>query len=209
MTAHSDLHDDMPDDTPDLAALIQEIPRLMRVRAFGQTIAAGSYFSRLGEPLTSSERVLAQRYLDGLGFPDVTPAGLETWEDASEAALALDHDATEWEAEQMMHAGLAGDALDRVEEEGLNTVLAYIANQVTQAAKPNLDDAAAMWSRADRAVVNAALGGAVRAAHGAALALVVDDSLEEASAHPFAARHHLFLHGRWVVGLAGLTLNVF
>lgn len=195
-------------EDPDLAALIEEIPRLMRVRALGDHVGQGSYFTRLGEPLSSSDRVLAQRYLDGLGFPDAAPAALGDWEDARDAALALDHDAAGWESDQMMFASLHDDALALVDGEGLEAVLAFVAKQVTEAGKPNLDDAAAVWNFTDRGVINAALGGAVQAAHATALALVTEESLEEASAHPFAARHHLFLNGRWVIGLAGMTLNI-
>ncbi len=196
------------DETPDIAELLEEVPRLLRVRAFAQSIKSASYFSRLGEPLSGGDRVMAQRYLDGLGFPHAAPSVVTSWEEASDAAEALDIDTAPWEAEEMLRVGLVGDALETVDEQGLNAVLAYVADQTAKIAKPSLEDAAAIADMPDVHVVNAAVGGAVQAANGAALALLAHESMEEAGSHPFAARHRLYLQGRWVIGLAGQTLNI-
>ncbi len=192
----------------DIPALLEEIPRLVRVRALVKSLSAARYFSRLGEPLSARETDLVQRYLDGLGFPDAEPATLDSFDEAADAALALDLDPAGWEAEEMLRAGLVGEASEVADLDGLNTLLTFVAEHVAQLAKPAMEDAAAIADMPDDHVLNAAIGGAVQAAHGAALTLVAHEDLAEAHAHPFAVRHQLYVGGRWPLGLAGSTFNM-
>ncbi len=192
----------------DFDALLEEAPRLYRVRAFAEALKGEGYFARLGEPLDAGDRAAARAFLDGLGFPDVEPAPLGDWDDAAEAALSLDIDGDGWEAEEMARAALTVAALEVVTEEGVGVALALVSDVVGRTAKAAAEDAAALGDSADRHLHTAAVGGAVQAAHGAALALIAAETGEDAAAHPLFARHQLYIRGRWPVGLAGRSLNI-
>ncbi len=199
---------DAADDGADFETLLAEAPRLYRVRAFADALKGEAYFARLGEPLDGGDQAAARAFLDGLGFTDVEPAPLGDWDDAAEAALSLDFDGDGWEAEEMARAALTAAALDVVTDEGVRVALALVADVVGRTAKAAAEDAAALGDSMDRHVHTAAVGGAVQAAHGAALALLAAETGEEAAAHPLFARHQLYIRGRWPVGLAGRSLNI-
>ena len=196
-----------PEDAPDMGRLLEEIPLLYKVRAFADGLRQGDWFARLGEPLGAADRILAQAYLDSLGFPDAQPALLADWEDAASAAEALDFDSAAWEAEEMLRAGLVARALDQIDEEGVNAALAYVAQRTGDAARDAVEEAAALDDMAEEALKNAAMGALVQAANGAALAILAGAE-EEDPPHAFLARWRLFERGRWPVGLAGATYNI-
>ena len=68
-----------------------------------------------------------------------------------------------------------------------------------------MEGASDFWGVEDVELLNAAAGAALHAAHGAALSLVAgaDDD------HPFRRKFALFTRGRWPIGIAGLTFNIF
>ncbi len=199
----------LPSHEDEYALMLRELPRLQRARAFAAALDRTAYFGRLGEPLDAQDTIAARHFLDGLGFPDAEPALLGDWRDAAEAALTHDVDPQGWEAEEMARAALTADALAVIEEEGLRVALALVADKASGAAKLGVEDAAALGDAdADVELLNAAVGGAVQAAHGAALALIAADDADDAAEHPFYARHQLYARGRWPLGLAGRTLNV-
>lgn len=194
----------------DLAALFDEIPRLSRARAFITSLDRVAFFSRLGEPLDESDREAARAFLDGLGFPHAEVAPLADWAEAADAALALDQDPEGWEAEEMLRAGLADAALSRLDPAALDAALEALGETAAQAAQNAAAHAAALWDMRDDGLQNAAAGAATRAAHSYALAIMgQDDDDDEAADHPLRALYTLFARGRWPVGLAGLTYNVF
>ncbi|MCG8441128.1 MAG: hypothetical protein MI723_04890 [Caulobacterales bacterium] len=197
------------DEDPDFTALLEEIPRLMRVRRFADTLDEARLFARLGEPLNAADMTLAHAYLDALGFPDAWPARLESWEDAADAALALDADTAAWEAEEMLRAGLTAQALEAVDEAALQAGVTLIAERIGAVARESVEEAAAYADLEDDSLLNAAVGAAAQAAHGAALVSLALDDEEETAAHPFWLRFRLFARGRWPIGLAGATFNVF
>lgn len=195
-------------EAPDFVALLEEIPLLAGARRFARSLASAGYLSRLGQPLDAGERALARAFLDGLGFPDAESAAVANWEEAGDAALALDADPEGWEAEEMLRAALTGDALSRLDETGLGAALALVAEAAAQGARDGAREAAALWDLEDEGLLTAAVGAGVQAAHCGALALIALDA-EEAARHPFVLRHTLFARGRWPIGLAGRTLNIF
>jgi hypothetical protein len=204
------------DDIPDVAALLEQIPRLYRARAFADALHETRFLQRLGEPLDVRDRALARDYLDGLGFPDAEPAPIESWEDAAEAAASLDHNAEGWEAEEQLRAGATEAALARLDEEALAAGLALVAEKAGDAARAAVAEASALWDVEDHELLTALAGAIAQAAHQAALALLAaeDETLAESDEptlldHPFMAKFRLFARGRWPVGLAGRTLNVF
>lgn len=195
----------MSDD--DFTRLLDEIPLLYKVRAFADGIVDARLFMRLGDPLDEREKDLSRTYLDGLGFPHAEPGLLTSWEEASEAAEALDFNPEGWEAEEMLRAGLVASAAERIEEDGIRTALEYVGLKAGEAAQDAVAYSASLGDMRDESVLNAAAGALVQAANGAAL-VILSESEDDDPPHPFLARWRLFVRGRWPVGLAGSTYNI-
>ncbi|WP_424468896.1 hypothetical protein [Parvibaculum sp.] len=204
-----DEDDDEPDhitlSDDDLDALEEEIPLLRGVRAFAEEAALVPWFGNVGRPLDREIRALSRSYLDGLGFPDVDVARVTEWADALDAASGLDFDTAQWEAEESLRAGLASEALDRLSEHGLTIALTHVSAILGERVGAAVRDAAAFAEIEDDALLNAAAGAAIQAAHGATLALITEAEAD----HPFHRKFALFARGRWPIGIAGLTFNLF
>jgi hypothetical protein len=208
--------DDDASDIPDMADLLEQIPRLYRARAFADALKDTHFLQRLGEPLDRGDLTLARSYLEGLGFPDADPAQVESWDDAALAAESLDLNAEGWEVEEQLRASVTEAALDRLDEAALSAGLTLVADKAGEAARAAVVEAAALWDLEDDQLLNAIAGAAVQAAHLAALALLAADDEDLLAPgeptlldHPFMAKFRLFARGRWPIGLAGRTLNVF
>lgn len=195
----------MADD--DIVRLLDEIPLLYKVRAFADTIADGRLFMRLGDPLDERERDLSRAYLDALGFPHAEPGLLSSWDEAAEAAEAMDFNPEGWEAEEMLRAGLVAQAAERLDESAIQTALEYVGLKAGEAAQDAVAYSASLGDMRDESVLNAAAGSLVQAANGAAL-VIMAEAEDEDPPHAFLARWRLFVRGRWPVGLAGSTYNV-
>jgi hypothetical protein len=191
----------------EIARLLDEIPLLYKAKAFAESVNDPAFFSRLGEPLDEREQNLARAYLDGLGFPDADPAALADWSDAVAAAETLDRDPMAWEAEEMMRTGLVEQVMERLDQQALEAALALIASKIGDAARDAAEASAALDDVYDETVINAAAGGLVQAANGAALVILAEVEDEEPT-HPFLARWRLYVRGRWPVGVAGATYNI-
>ncbi len=189
----------------DLDALEEEVPLLRGVRLFAEEAAELPWFTALGEPLDREVKRLARDYLDALGFPDVEPARIASWEDAADAAANMDFDTAQWEAEEQLRAGLASDALDAISEEALTIALTHVTAILGGRLGAAVREAAAFGEIDDESLMDAAAGAAVQAAHNAALALIAGAEED----HPFRAKFALFARGRWPIGVSGLTLNIF
>jgi hypothetical protein len=196
-------HITLSDD--DLDALEDEIPLLRGIRAFAEEAALVPWFSALGSPIDRETRAVARVYLDGLGFPDVEVARITDWADAAGAADGLDFDTAQWEAEEGLRADLAAEALDRLSEHGLTIALTHVSAVLGERVGAAAREAAAFADIDDEALLNAVAGAAIQAAHGAALALITEADPD----HPFHRKFALFARGRWPIGIAGLTLNLF
>jgi len=191
----------------EIARLLDEIPLLYKARAFAESISDPAFFSRLGERLDPREIALSRAYLDGLGFPEAEPAEMGDWSDAIAAAETLDRDPMAWEAEELQRAALVERALERLDEQALQAALTLVASKIGELAKEAAESSAAMDDMYDEAVVNAAAGGLVQAAHGAVLVLLAEAE-DDDPPHPFLARWRLYVRGRWPVGVAGSTYNI-
>lgn len=163
------------------------------------------WFTTLGRPLDREVRALARSYLDGLGFPDAETARLRDWAEAADAAMSLDIDPAHWEAEESLRASLAADALELLSEDALNIAMTHVLALLGERIGIAVHDAADFWEVEDEELLNAAAGAALQAAHGAALTLIVETEDD----HPFRRKFALFTRGRWPIGVAGLTLNIF
>ncbi len=196
-----------PEDGADLPdELVDVRPSLALVRRFVETARHCPWFTALGNPPGRTVHTVARRYLDNLGFPDVTLTPLSTWDDATDAAQSLDWDTASWEAEEQLRAALTAEAVDLLGEEALDVALTYVASEVTAPIRLGVDTAAGLWNVRDTGIVNAAAGAAVQACHLAALSLVVGQADPD---HPFTAKFELFEAGRWPVGIAGSSFNLF
>ncbi len=195
----------------DLDALERELPALSRVSRFARSLTNIPWFANLGEPLTPGARAVAERYLDGLGFPDAGVAILVDWEDAADAAESLDWQSPAWEAEELLRADLTARALELLSEDALNIAMTMIAERVAEPAREAMEQASFIWDVEDDAARQLAVGSAVQAAHQAALVLAAAsaDPALDAENHPFAAKFQLFEFGRWPVGVAGGSFNLF
>lgn len=206
------MHDDEDDyqdeillSDDELDALEEEIPLLRGVRAFAEEAALMPWFANVGRPLEREIRELSRSYLDGLGFPDAEVARITEWADAVDAASGLDFDTDQWEREEALRAGLATEALQRLSEHGLTIALTHVSAILAERVRAAVRDSASFSEIDDEELLNAAAGAAIQAAHGAALALITEAEPD----HPFHRKFALFARGRWPIGIAGLTFNLF
>lgn len=186
---------DAPDDDRAIGVLRRFAAATERVR----------WFRNLGDPLDADTRETARAYLDALGFPDVEVAPVHDFTEAADAAESLDWDAAGWEAEEQLRASLTARALDVFDEETLTAALLEVRARASAAARIGIDEAAALFDETDEALINAAVGAAIQACHQAALVLAAGEEDD----HPFALKFQLFEAGRWPIGLAGRSLNLF
>lgn len=197
-------------DDIDIEDLERELPGLAVLSRFARSLDRIPWFANLGEPLTPGAKATAFMYLDGLGFPQADIAILVDWEDAADAAESRDWQSPAWEAEELLRSDLTASALESMSEEALRIGMTLIAEKVSAAAKEAMEQAAFIWDVEDEASKTLAVGAAVQAAHGAALALLAASDPEfEADSHPLAAKFRLFEFGRWPVGVAGSSFNLF
>jgi len=197
-------------DDLDLEGLEREIPALSRMTRFARGLDGIPWFANLGEPLSPGARAVAERYVDGLGFPDADVAILVDWEDAADAAANNDWNSPAWEAEELLRADLTGRALEFLSEEALTISTTMIADFISAPAKEAMEQAGFIWDVEDQSAKELAVGAAVQAAHLAGLVLVAAlDPEFEVDDHPFTAKFKLFEFGRWPVNVAGRSFNLF
>ncbi len=189
----------------ELEDLALEMPALALLRDFARVLADIPWFTELGTPLNAETKTLGQAYVDQLGFPDARPARISNWDDATIAAESGDWNGGAWEAEEGLRASLSTDLLDVLSEEAFEIGFTYAASEAEEAVRNAAETAANIWGVEDMEVALAAAGAAMQAVHGAALATAVGADED----HPFLLRLRLFEQGRWPIGVAGLTFNIF
>jgi hypothetical protein len=189
----------------DLENLEAEIPILAGLRMFAEEAVHMPWFSKLGMPLDREAKQIARDYLDALGFPDVEPVRVGNWEDAADAALSLDYDTPAWEQEESLRSDLMVRAQEQLSEDALSIALAHVSAILSTALRSAARDQAALWDIEDEGLSDAMTGAALAAAHGAALALIVDEEKD----HPLHLKFALFARGRWPISVAGMSFNLF
>ncbi len=197
-------------DTPalsdaELEELSLEMPALASLRDFARLLPDIPWFGELGTPLDQPTRAIALSYLEGLGFPDAGVATLSNWEDATTAAESGDWNSAAWETEEGLRAALSSDLLEVLSEEAFEIGFTYVAAQADEAVRNAAETAANNWGVEDMEIAIAAAGAAMQALHGAAIAVAAGAEDD----HPFMLRFRLFERGRWPIGIAGLTFNIF
>ncbi|MFZ5610452.1 MAG: hypothetical protein ACOY99_12685 [Pseudomonadota bacterium] len=173
---------------------------------FAGLIRRIDWFGRVATPLDPPTRRMARRYLDTLGFPDIVPAWVEDWLDAAAAAESLDYNSPAWDAEEALRAELVATAEALLGEAALAALLQPVEAVTATVAGEAASMAAARLGVDDEAFLTAAVGGAVQAAHLAALVLIAGEDAED---HPFFHKFRLFEAGRWPLGIAGASFNLF
>lgn len=189
----------------ELEELSLEMPALALLRDFARLLPDVPWFGELGTPLDPETRAIALRYLGGLGFPHADVAKLSNWEDATAAAESGDWNSAGWEAEESLRAALSTDLLEVLSEEAFEIGFTYVAAQADEAVRNAAETAANNWGVEDMEIAIAAAGAAMQAVHGAAIAVAAGAEDD----HPFQLRFRLFERGRWPIGVAGLTFNIF
>ncbi len=187
-------------------SLFETYPTLRAVHRFAHLVARLSWFHDIGDPMDAVLRERALDYAAALGFPDVTPAVLVRWEDAAAALETRDYDSPAWEAEEQLRMALTAEALTAIPEAALRPALESVEAIAAEAADAGARDIARFLQIGDPDFVRIATGAAVQACHQAALLLAVQDG---AADHPFALKLRLFEHGRWPLGIVGMSLNIF
>ena len=195
----------MDDDNEDYGLDEDQLAALTAIRRLAEVVSRVPWFSRIGLPLNPEERDLAQRYLDMLGFPDASPAPVEDWTDAGDAASNTDLNSEGWEVEEQLRADLSREALDYFDEETLSDTLSFVTETAGPVVVESIASAASLWPVEDDAVIEAATGAAVQICYQAALVLAAQ-AVED---HPFALKFRLFELGRWPIGLSGRSFNIF
>ena len=186
-------------------AELSDWPGLQAVASFARMVAEVGWFARLGAEIESDEVDWAERYLQGLGFPDVEVAPVEDWEEAEAAARNPDWNSDWWEAEEQLRASLLADAIERSDEETVMLALTHVTNQASEAVLMAAEAAAARFGVEDEALIRAAAGAATQACYHAALVLAAEADEE----HPFALKYRLYEAGRWPLGVVGRSFNLF
>lgn len=189
----------------ELEQLLSEIPALINIRRFASIVDRVAWFSTIGEEMDQDIRDLSRAYLDGLGFPDADLAAIVSWEEAGDAAASLDFDSEAWEAEEQLRAALVVDALELIDEQGLQVVLAHVTSTISDGLEEAMDNLAAIWDLEDETLLAAATGSVVQTVYNAALLLAAGGDED----HPFALKYRLFELGRWPVGVHGRSFNLF
>ena len=200
--------DDLPGDLPlseeDEAALA-DLPQLAAVVRFARMLGSIGWFRALGEPLGGTDRATAESYAAALGFPDAYVATVADWEEAEAVAGTPDWNSEWWEVEEQLRAALTAEAGDLVGDELLEIALTHVAAKAAEGVREAAETAAMRGGNADDELIRAAAGAAIQACHQAALVLAADGDAD----HPFALKFRLFEAGRWPLGIAGTTLNLF
>lgn len=200
-----DLDDDDIPSGPEMEALEAELPSLARIRRFAVAAERVDWFSHVGEHPGPRTMDMAEHYVDALGFPDARVALVTDWAEAAAAAETLDFDSSAWEAEEQLRSALTMDALELMSEDALQVALTHVAATITDPIKTSAEEALAIWDEPTDEMLDLAVGSAVQACHQAVLVLAAGAEED----HPFALRFRLFEGGRWPIGVAGLSFNLF
>jgi len=193
-------------DDEALEDLLEDAPALRLVGPFARAATRARWFTRLGEAPSEAVAGLSRVYLDGLGFPDVSLAIVPDWEEAAAAAESLDWDTAAWSAEEGLRADLTVRAVEAIGEEAFEVAVAHVNAATSDIIQSAVEDALALWDLQNDELARLAAGSGVQACHLALLSLLVGEAGES---DPLTAKYRLFEVGRWPIGVAGLSLNLF
>ena len=195
----------MTDDLDLNAVEEEELERLTTVARFARMLPTLPWFGMVGQELDDDELEWARGYLDALGFPDAEIAQVADWEEAADAAEALDWNSPGWEAEEQLRAALVADACALAPEDEVMVALTSLSSRAAEVLGEAAERAAAEGGITDEALMRAAAGAAAQACYNAGLVLAAGAGDE----HPFAIKFRLYESGRWPLGVVGNSFNLF
>lgn len=190
------------------SSLLEEIPHLLRAKAFADSLSATPLFARTGQVLDETDHELAVVYAQNLGFSHVWPARLLHFSEAIGAAEVQDHDPQAWGAEEQLRVSLHQQAILITSEDGANALLQLVAGKVSELARTAVNETFSHAPQMNEAALNCIVGHVSQAAHCMALC-ILSDTDEQFPDHPFIVRWSLFNRGRWPVGITGSSYNLF
>ena len=194
------MDDDALQDDP-----FETYPSLSAVARFSRLIPKTPWFRGLGDPLTADICEAARDYAHILGFPEIEPALITDWRDAAFTAESADWNSPAWEAEEQLRAHLITRIHEDMDKHTIELVQTYIGGIASDAATEGIREAVMYLQIDDEAFAQAAVGAAVQACHLAALVLAAEGTAD----HPFSLKYQLFESGRWPIGIAGSSFNIF
>jgi hypothetical protein len=178
---------------------------LFALRRLAEGVGPASWFAACGEALTAAEHDDALAWMSGL---EVEIAGVDlvgSWNEAARLAKSPDWSRAWWEAEERERKRLYALAIKASEEAALLAALTRVTDAATRTLHGAASIAASRAGVADPALTRVAAGAASQACYQAALAVAA----EAGDGHAFAAKHRLFLAGRWPLGVVGGRCFVF
>jgi hypothetical protein len=195
----------MTDDLDLNAVEEEELERLATVARFARMLPTLPWFAAVGQELDEDEAEWARAYLDALGFPDADIAQVADWDEAADAAEALDWNSPGWEAEEQLRAALIADACALAPEDEVMVALTALSSHAAEVLGEAAERAAVEAGIADEALMRAAAGAAAQACYNAGLVLAAGAGDQ----HPFAIKFRLYESGRWPLGVVGNSFNLF
>lgn len=182
-------------------------PELKAAAQFARMVPAVAWFEAVGAPLRGDVLATAEAYLLALGFPDTSTALVADWEEAEGAVRNPEWNTAWWEAEEQLRVALTTEAIERVgDEQAVLVALTQVTARASDAVHEAAEIAAARGGGgADEALIRAAAGAATQGCYHAALVLIAGAEAD----HPFALKYRLYEAGRWPLGIAGATFNLF
>ena len=210
-------HDNDAPDMDEILALEAEIPILSAVRAFTEQAKTAPWFVALGDAHSPPLQILARDYLDALGYPQAEARPVLNWEDALTAAASLDLNNEGWEVEEQLRAGLVAQVLAAISEQGMGVMLAHLSAEVAPVLSEMAEEVIMMTDMSpdleNENVLDLMVGAGQQAIFGAAWAVAAaamdNEMMDKNNAHPLLLKFRLFEQGRWPLGLAGQSLNLF
>lgn len=157
-----------------------------------------AWFSCLGSPLAAADLVNSRAYLDALGYPPELPiVSVSSWHEAERVARAPDWDSAWWEREERERDRLKAAAERRLGSTQMLEHLTAATDLTADAIHAAAIIAMARTGSGADAMVRAASGAAIMAAHELALAQLAGCGPD----HLFMRKYSLFKSGRWPLGV--------
>ena len=156
-------------------------------------IAGASWFAATGEPLTTTDRDEAARYVQALGLGTVRVTAARGWRDAACIAQDARWSRGWWNSEEQLRQTLTLAAERAYGRHELMTALGTVMRAAGDLVRGKAAVAAARAGIAGPALIRAAAGAASMACHQLALA-ALDTAAQD---HPFRLKFRLFAAGRW------------
>lgn len=175
------------------------------LQSFLGRISGHPWFAAVGEPLSSPERTVAERYLSALGCAALPVRPVAGWAEAASLAQDPGWDRDWWAREDAERQRLLDAAIPAFGEDETLAALTAVTNRATAVVLGAASVSAARAGIADPYLARVAAGAATQAAYQGALATLAGAG----PGHAFALKFDLFGGGRWALGIVARGFHVF